>query len=113
MRLCKARSGWEPISDGAALIGLAGSDTGAAISLEPGGQFELSGAPLASVHEVADEFDAHLAAVHAAAEPLGIDFLSLGMQPKWPRTAHSLHAEAALRHHGRLHAEGRARSAST
>jgi glutamate--cysteine ligase len=83
----QSSSGWEPISDGAALIGLADSVTGAAISLEPGGQFELSGAPLASVHEVADEFDAHLAAVHAAAEPLGIDFLSLGMQPKWPRTA--------------------------
>jgi glutamate--cysteine ligase len=81
------RLGWEPISDGDALIGLADSEGGAAISLEPGGQFELSGAPLASVHEVADEFDAHLAAVHDAAEPLGIDFLSLAMQPKWPRVA--------------------------
>ncbi|MEA2860541.1 MAG: glutamate--cysteine ligase [Methylobacteriaceae bacterium] len=78
---------WEPISDGAALIGLAAPDIGAAISLEPGGQFELSGAPLESVHEVAREFDAHIAAVHAVAEPLGIDFLSLGMQPKWPRSA--------------------------
>jgi glutamate--cysteine ligase len=39
------------------------------------------------VHEVGDEFDAHLAAVHAAAAPLGIEFLSLGMQPKWPRAA--------------------------
>ncbi|MEA2833720.1 MAG: glutamate--cysteine ligase [Methylobacteriaceae bacterium] len=78
---------WEPISDGAALIGLAAPDIGAAISLEPGGQFELSGAPLESVHEVAREFDTHVAAVHAVAEPLGIDFLSLGMQPKWPRSA--------------------------
>jgi glutamate--cysteine ligase len=78
---------WEPISDGAALIGLAAPDIGAAISLEPGGQFELSGAPLESVHEVAREFDAHFEAVHAVAEPLGIDFLSLGMQPKWPRSA--------------------------
>ncbi|MEA2841120.1 MAG: glutamate--cysteine ligase [Methylobacteriaceae bacterium] len=83
----QARLGWEPISDGAALIGLAAPGMGAAISLEPGGQFELSGAPLESVHEVAAEFDAHLAAVRAVAEPLGIEFLSLGMQPKWPRAA--------------------------
>jgi glutamate--cysteine ligase len=83
----QARLKWEPISDGAALIGLAAPNEGAAISLEPGGQFELSGAPLTSVHEVAREFDAHLAAVHAVAEPLGMDFLSLGMQPKWPRAA--------------------------
>ena len=78
---------WEPISDGATVIGLAAPHAGAAISLEPGGQFELSGAPLQNVHEIAREFDAHLAHVHRVAEPLGIDFLSLGMQPKWPRAA--------------------------
>jgi glutamate--cysteine ligase len=82
-----ARLRWEPISDGAALIGLAAPEMGAAISLEPGGQFELSGAPLESVHEIAGEFDAHIAAVHAVAEPLDIEFLNLGMQPKWPRAA--------------------------
>jgi glutamate--cysteine ligase len=85
-----ARLGWEPISDGAALIGLAAANNGAAISLEPGGQFELSGAPLQSVHETAREFEAHIAAVHAVAKPLGIEFLNLGMQPKWPRTAISV-----------------------
>ena len=42
----QTRLQWEPISDGAALIGLAAPESGAAISLEPGGQFELSGAPL-------------------------------------------------------------------
>jgi glutamate--cysteine ligase len=83
----QTRLGWEPISDGSALIGLAAPDEGAAISLEPGGQFELSGAPLDTVHDIAAEFDAHLAAVHAVAEPLGIQFLSLAMQPKWPRAA--------------------------
>src|SRR5436305_9045858 len=83
----QARLKWEPIFDGEAVIGLAAPDAGAAISLEPGGQFELSGAPLENVHEVAQEFDIHLAAVHAVGEPLGIDFLSLGMQPKWPRAA--------------------------
>src|SRR5438270_1307666 len=83
----QTRLQWEPISDGAALIGLAAPESGAAISLEPGGQFELSGAPLETVHEVAREFDAHIAAVHGVAEPLDIGFLSLGMQPKWPRSA--------------------------
>jgi glutamate--cysteine ligase len=83
----QTRLGWEPIPDGSALIGLAAPDEGAAISLEPGGQFELSGAPLDTVHDIAAEFDAHLAAVHAVAEPLGIQFLSVAMQPKWPRAA--------------------------
>src|SRR3954453_16428137 len=81
----QARLKWEPIFDGAAIIGLAAPGAGAAISLEPGGQFELSGAPLENVHEVAREFDDPLAAVHAVGEPLGIGYLSLGMQPKWPR----------------------------
>jgi glutamate--cysteine ligase len=83
----RARLQWEPIADGDALIGLAAPEEGAAISLEPGGQFELSGAPLATVHDVAREFDAHMHAVEAVAAPLGIGFLSLGMQPKWPRAA--------------------------
>ncbi len=84
MRACLQ---WEAIADGDALIGLAAPEDGAAISLEPGGQFELSGAPLENVHEVAREFDGHMEAVQAVTAPLGIAFLSLGMQPKWPRAA--------------------------
>jgi glutamate--cysteine ligase len=79
-----AKLGWERIEDDGHLIGLFDAHgAGAAISLEPGGQFELSGAPLDSAHETAAEFDAHLAACREIAEPLGIDFLTLGMSPKW------------------------------
>jgi glutamate--cysteine ligase len=75
--------GWDRIEDGGALIGLFDSVGGGAISLEPGGQYELSGAPQVDVHGVASELAAHMEAAHAAAAPLGIGFLSLGMSPKW------------------------------
>jgi glutamate--cysteine ligase len=76
--------GWEPIVEGANIIGLA-SPTGAAISLEPGGQFELSGAPLETVHATSSEIHVHLAQVTELARPLGLGFLALGMSPKWTR----------------------------
>lgn len=79
------RIGWEPIMEQDNIIGMADSHGGGAISLEPGGQFELSGAPLETVHDTRDELDAHLANVHAVAEPLGIGFLGLGMTPSWSR----------------------------
>ncbi|MGH6830750.1 MAG: glutamate--cysteine ligase, partial [Methylocella sp.] len=53
------------------------------ISLEPGGQFELSGAPFDTIHQTNAELDGHFSALEAVAAPLGIDFLSLGMSPKW------------------------------
>jgi glutamate--cysteine ligase len=58
---------------------------GGAISLEPVGQFELSGAPVESVHQTASELMAHLAQLREVAAPLGISFLSLGMTPNWSR----------------------------
>jgi glutamate--cysteine ligase len=75
--------GWEPIYDGDKIIGLADPTGGGAISLEPGGQFELSGAPLKSIHQTCRETHAHLAQVREVADPLGIGFLGLGMSPKW------------------------------
>jgi glutamate--cysteine ligase len=78
-------TGWEPIVDGEALIGLADDGGGGAISLEPGGQFELSGAPVETLHETAAELDQHLRAAKAVGERLGISFLTLGMSPKWTR----------------------------
>ncbi len=77
--------GWEPIYDGEAIIGLSDPVKGAAISLEPGGQFELSGAPLASIHETCREVHSHLAEVREIADPLGISFLGLGFSPLWTR----------------------------
>ncbi|WP_126978836.1 glutamate--cysteine ligase [Frigidibacter oleivorans] len=75
------RFGWEPILEGEALIGL--SRNGANVSLEPGGQLELSGAPLETLHQTAAELDSHLAEVAAIAGPMGAGFLGLGAAPEW------------------------------
>ena len=79
----RAHLGWEPIENRGALIGLYDAHGEGAISLEPGGQFELSGAPLDDAHATAEELDRHLAACRIVAEPLGVGFLTLGMSPKW------------------------------
>jgi glutamate--cysteine ligase len=78
--------GWEPIMEGPNIIGLFDVTGGGAITLEPGGQFELSGAPVASVHRTCSELMAHLAQVREVAAPLGIGFLGLGMTPAWRRS---------------------------
>jgi glutamate--cysteine ligase len=75
--------GWEPINDKNNIIGLADVTGGGAISLEPGGQFELSGAPVETIHQTSAELMAHLAQLREIARPLGIGFLGLGMSPKW------------------------------
>ncbi|MPT22961.1 MAG: glutamate--cysteine ligase [Starkeya sp.] len=74
---------WEPIMEGETIIGLADTVGGGAISLEPGGQFELSGAPLITIHETCAEVNSHLDQVREVATPLGFGFLGLGMSPKW------------------------------
>jgi glutamate--cysteine ligase len=77
--------GWEPILENGNVIGLFDVTGGGAISLEPGGQFELSGAPVETVHQTCSELMAHLAQVKEVARPLGIGFLGLGMTPNWSR----------------------------
>jgi len=77
--------GWEPITEGPNIIGLYDVTGGGAISLEPGGQFELSGAQVETVHQTSRELMAHLAQVREVAEPLRIGFLGLGMAPSWTR----------------------------
>jgi glutamate--cysteine ligase len=81
----QAISGWQPILEGDHPIGLSDEAGGGAISLEPGGQFELSGAPLRTLHDTARETAEHLAQAKAVGSPLGIDFLTLGMSPLWTR----------------------------
>jgi glutamate--cysteine ligase len=77
--------GWEPIMDGPNIIGLLDVTGGGAISLEPGGQFELSGAQVETVHQTSSELMAHLAQVREVAAPLHIGFLGIGMTPSWTR----------------------------
>ena len=79
----REKLGWEPIIDAGHIIGLVEPTGQGAISLEPGGQFELSGAPLETIHQTCREGNAHLAQVREIAEPLGIRFLGMGASPKW------------------------------
>ena len=71
--------GWKPIEEGGKVIALAGADGN--ISLEPAGQFELSGAPLDNLHETCAETGRHLEQVKAIGDRFGIGFLGLGMWP--------------------------------
>lgn len=78
----QAKTGWAPIMEGPHIIGLK-DDAGASISLEPGGQFELSGAPLEHLHQTCREVGQHLNVVREVATALGIGFLGLGFSPQW------------------------------
>ena len=73
--------GWTPVSEGGNTIGM--TRDGANISLEPGGQFELSGAAVANLNETAAELQNHLDEVKSIAEPLGIGFMGIGAAPEW------------------------------
>ncbi|WP_371037575.1 glutamate--cysteine ligase [Rhodosalinus sp. FB01] len=75
------RHGWRPVEEGGNLIGL--EKDGANVSLEPGGQLELSGAPLENIHQTCDEVNAHLADVKDIADALGVGFIGLGAAPVW------------------------------
>jgi glutamate--cysteine ligase len=77
--------GWQPIMEGENVIGLFDVTGGGAITLEPGGQFELSGAQVETVHQTSRELMAHLAQVREVARPLRIGFLGIGMTPSWTR----------------------------
>ncbi len=79
----QAKTGWEPIMDAGHMIGLAEANGMGAISLEPGGQFELSGAPLETIHQTCKESNQHLATLREIADPMGIRFLGIGGSPKW------------------------------
>jgi glutamate--cysteine ligase len=71
--------GWEPVDEGGHPIALARGE--ASITLEPGGQFELSGAPLRTIHETCDEFHSHLALMERANDGFDIAWLGLGINP--------------------------------
>jgi glutamate--cysteine ligase len=73
---------WRPVMENGLPIALL-DDTGASITLEPGGQLELSGALLDNIHQTCTEVNTHLKQVRAVSEPLGAAFLGMGFQPKW------------------------------
>ncbi len=71
--------GWEPVEEGGKVIALKGSD--GAVSLEPAGQLELSGAPLENLHQTCAETGRHLKQVKAIGEKTGKGFLGMGLWP--------------------------------
>ncbi len=77
------RFGWQPVSEAGNVIAL--TLDGASITLEPGGQFELSGAPLHTLHQTCAEVHNHLAQVKTVAKEMDVGFLGLGFDPKWRR----------------------------
>jgi glutamate--cysteine ligase len=91
--------GWKPLGDAGLLVGL--EQEGRTITLEPGGQLELSGAPLSTLHETEREFRDHIALVNQVSEPLGIVWLGLGLHPlagvvelpRMPRERHQIMRE--------------------
>jgi len=77
--------GWEPIEERGKVVALKDPccEHGGSITLEPGGQFELSGAPLTHIHETCREVHTHLAQVRQVADALDIGFIAIGFSPKW------------------------------
>ena len=73
-----------PIIEKGKIIGLKDGD-GGSVSLEPGGQLELSGAPLSNLHQTCAETGRHLRHMRAVSSALGVGMLGIGFQPKWRR----------------------------
>ena len=80
--IVREEDGWTGLRERGNLIAL--QKDGASITLEPGGQLELSGAPLKTLRETCREFDAHVALLKRVSEAFGIDWLSLGADPFHP-----------------------------
>ena len=82
------RFGWAPVLEGDHVIALERQNAegyAASISLEPGGQFELSGAPLKDIHDICNETGQHLMEVKQVADQLNLGFLGVGFDPMWRR----------------------------
>ena len=81
------RFDWDPVEERGNLIALVGRGplAGCSITLEPGGQFELSGAPLETLHQTCNEVNTHLAQCKIVGDELGVGMIGLGFQPKWTR----------------------------
>lgn len=80
---------WELVAEDGRPIALAGRNAcaGGSVTLEPGGQLELSGAPVETLHETCAEAARHLRHVKQAAQPLDLGVVGLGFHPTLPRDA--------------------------
>ena len=81
--MAMTRYGWKAVVENANVIALVKDQ--ASVTLEPGGQFELSGAPLENLFQTCNEVNEHLRQVKEVGAELGVGFLGLGFDPKWPR----------------------------
>ncbi len=75
--------GWAPVTEDGNVIALA--KNGASVSLEPGGQVELSGAPLKTIHDTCSEVHTHLDQIRQVMGPMNVAAMGLGFNPKWAR----------------------------
>ena len=78
------RFGWDSILEGSNIIALKKVD-GSSVTLEPGGQFELSGAPVKTIHNTCDEVHSHLAEVKEICQEIGAGMIGIGFIPQWQR----------------------------
>jgi len=74
------RFGWKPVIEHGNIIALS-NDSQCSITLEPGGQFELSGAPLETLHQTCGEVHEHLRQVREVCDELGLGMIGLGFDP--------------------------------
>ncbi|HET7314366.1 glutamate--cysteine ligase [Salinisphaera sp.] len=77
------RFGWQPMAEDGRVVAL--ELDRCHVTLEPGGQLELAGAPLDTIHETCDEIHIHLRQVKEVAAEMNVGLIGLGFQPKWPR----------------------------
>ena len=77
------RFGWTPVREGGKVIAL--HQDGQSVTLEPGGQLELSGAAVETLHQTCDEVHDHLNQVRTVADEIDVAFMGVGFQPKWRR----------------------------
>ncbi|MDX8402670.1 MAG: glutamate--cysteine ligase [Mariprofundaceae bacterium] len=80
-----AMTGWEIVREEGLPVALLDPHSPASVTLEPGGQLELSGAPLDNLFDTCRETTEHLHLLSGITRELRIGFLSLGFQPKWRR----------------------------
>ena len=106
-KACSTCSAGSRSSEGDNIIGLFDVTGGGAISLEPGGQFELSGAPVETVHQTSSELMAHLAQVREVARAAWHRLPRHRHDADLDARRHAANAEGPLQDHDRLHAEGR------